>query len=361
MSFGKNGSAPSFTLEMAKGFLEAGDNVFCIVTNKVANYEEWEQAKLNGIKVYFLETGNKKTIIPYSLKFVFGQRKKIIKFVNTSIDISIQTFVHPWMNVINKWISPKHKMAIMHDPLAHSGEDKLNVILSKLQYAYIPEIIVLTKSFIPEVIKRYHKKEKNIYYIRHGLFSAYKNETVTSKSLSVSENINFVFFGRVEKYKGIEVLLNAYLRLEKKYDNVKLSVWGSGNITEYTNVIRNIKNIDLQNRFIEDNEIASLFLLPNSVLVLPYLDATQSGVAPIAIDFLVPIIATNSGGLREQLNDGKIGLFVEANNVDALLVAMERFVVDRSLFVDQRKKAEEFRAQLEWCYIVEGLKKSIYE
>lgn len=361
MSFGKNGAAPSFTLEMAKGFFETGDKVFCIVTSKVANYDEWEQAKSEGINVYFLETGNKKTIIPYTVKFLLGQRKRILEFINEPIDISIQTFVHPWMNVINKWIKPTHKMAIMHDPLAHSGESRLNVILSKIQYAYIPEIIVLTRSFIPEVINRYHKKESNVYFIRHGLFSSYKNELSIANNLSDSEDINFIFFGRIEKYKGIEVLLNAYLQLEKKFDNVKLSVWGSGNIREYTNIIDNIRNIDLQNRFIEDKEIAMLFSRPNSVLVLPYLDATQSGVAPIAIDFMLPIIATDSGGLREQLNDGKIGLFVEANNVEALLNAMEKVVVDRELFVEQRRRSEEFRDQLVWRNIVEGLKTVIDE
>ena len=58
--------------------------------------------------------------------------------------------------------------------------------------------------------------------------------------------------------------------------------------------------------------------MPNCVVILPYLDATQSGVVVTALEFGTPIIATDTGGLKEQLCDGKIGLFCKPGQADSL-------------------------------------------
>lgn len=51
----------------------------------------------------------------------------------------------------------------------------------------------------------------------------------------------------------------------------------------------------------EDEEVESIFSGENLVAVLPYLDATQSGVVLTAMDYGVPVIATDTGGLSEQI------------------------------------------------------------
>lgn len=349
MCFGKAGAGPGFTLAMGQGFIEAGFNVYYIVSNQVENKNEWDRLINNGTNVLYLDTGNRKSFIKKTIHFLVFDKKKIVNFLeHNKIDVSIQTFVHPWMNVINHWINPKHKMAIVHDPKIHTGESIINATLATLQYRYISEMIVLTKSFIPIICKEYGKDERNIYYMRHGIFDSYQNYISIPEKLIFDQNAtNYLFFGRIEEYKGISVLLEAYSILKRENPNITLTIAGSGNVNKYSEKFSHLEDFLLINRYISDNEIGSLFSGPNVVLVLPYIDATQSGVIPVAIDFNVPIIASESGGLKEQLNDGKLGLFAKPGEVISLKNQM-KIVTNKNVMEEQKKLEREFRKELQW-------------
>lgn len=357
MCFAKMGSGPAFTLNIAKGFSNSGNRVYCIVSDKISNIEDWKMAE--DIKVLYLDTGNRSTFLKKTFSFICI-KNKIIDFLDDKIDISIQTFVHPWMQLINYWIKPTHKMAFLHDPYAHSGERKITAIMAFLQYKMTDEIIVLTKEFIPVVTQKYKKEMNNVYFARHGIFDSYRNKSVIESEFSYSnDNINFVFFGRIEEYKGISVLLDSFKKLMEKYDNISLTIAGSGDLTNYKEKINRLNNVNIVNRYIADCEIQSIFTGPNLILVLPYLDATQSGVIPIAIDFEVPIIASDSGGLREQLDDGKIGLFVKPGSVDSLSEKMMEAIECHHVILKQKDLEKEFKKELKWETIATKLVKEI--
>jgi glycosyltransferase involved in cell wall biosynthesis len=61
------------------------------------------------------------------------------------------------------------------------------------------------------------------------------------------------------------------------------------------------------------------------VVVLPYISATQSGIAQIAYNFDKPIIATDVGGLAETVKDGMTGFVVPPENPHAIADAIRRF------------------------------------
>jgi glycosyltransferase involved in cell wall biosynthesis len=63
-------------------------------------------------------------------------------------------------------------------------------------------------------------------------------------------------------------------------------------------------------------------------VVLPYTSATQSGVIPIAAAFARPVVATDVGGLPEQLADGRCGVVVPAGNAEALAAAVVGLLTD---------------------------------
>ena len=66
---------------------------------------------------------------------------------------------------------------------------------------------------------------------------------------------------------------------------------------------------------------------PRSV-VLPYVSATQSGIAQIAYNFDRPVIATNVGGLAEVVKDGLTGMIVPPNDPAALARALQRYYTE---------------------------------
>ena len=61
------------------------------------------------------------------------------------------------------------------------------------------------------------------------------------------------------------------------------------------------------------------------VVVLPYVDATQSGVVQIAFGLEVPVITTDVGGLPEIVEDGSTGFVARSRSSEQLAEAIGRF------------------------------------
>jgi glycosyltransferase involved in cell wall biosynthesis len=58
------------------------------------------------------------------------------------------------------------------------------------------------------------------------------------------------------------------------------------------------------------NEKVPIYFSAADVVVLPYIDVTQSGVVQLAFGFGVPVITTRVGGLPEVVVNGETGLLV---------------------------------------------------
>lgn len=171
-------------------------------------------------------------------------------------------------------------------------------------------------------------------------------------TLYSKDKINFMFFGRIEKYKGIGVLLKAFNMLCEKYQNVSLTIAGKGQTEEFEDLMKNLPNFKLMNRFIEDEEVGMLFDGPNVITVMPYLDATQSGIIPLALEYKTPVIATDTGGIREQLLDGKFGLIAKPGDEKSLYLEMKKIVDDKNIITEQKKIMKEVSEEMDWDVIL---------
>ncbi len=68
-----------------------------------------------------------------------------------------------------------------------------------------------------------------------------------------------------------------------------------------------------------------------SVVVLPYIEASQSFIISIAYRFGKPVVATTVGGLPEMVDDGKTGFLVPPRDVDALADAVVKLMQNEEL------------------------------
>ena len=75
--------------------------------------------------------------------------------------------------------------------------------------------------------------------------------------------------------------------------------------------------VELRNRLIQDDEAADL-LRRCGLLVLPYLDATQSALVALAYFFHKPVLVTRTGALPEYVQEGRTGWVVEPGDAAAL-------------------------------------------
>lgn len=68
-----------------------------------------------------------------------------------------------------------------------------------------------------------------------------------------------------------------------------------------------------------------------ALVVLPYTEATQSGVVPVAYNFARPVVGTKVGALAECIDDGKTGLLVPPRDPESLALAIVRILEDETL------------------------------
>ncbi len=96
---------------------------------------------------------------------------------------------------------------------------------------------------------------------------------------------------------------------------------------ELLSIIKIEKSLILKTDFIPASEVKYYFSAAD-VTVLPYKNASQSGIAQIAMNFNKAVIATNVGGLSEVVINEKTGLLVGKENPKALADAIVRFYND---------------------------------
>lgn len=153
----------------------------------------------------------------------------------------------------------------------------------------------------------------------------------------------FMFFGRIDKYKGIDILLQSF---SKWKGNRKLVIAGNGKLQpKEIEMVKNDSRVILINRFIKDEEMPYLFRNARAI-VLPYKDATQSGILPIAYMCGKPVICSNVIGIAQFVVNNSTG-FICNNDND--YVAAYSNIEDNNILKEMASNARQYyEAQLEW-------------
>jgi glycosyltransferase involved in cell wall biosynthesis len=113
--------------------------------------------------------------------------------------------------------------------------------------------------------------------------------------------VRVLCFGRLLHYKGLDLLAEAVARLGAA-PWLRLRVAGAGPESPELQRLRSLPNVTVENRWVPETELGGLLAWADA-LVLPYREASQSGVAALALAAGRRVIATSVGGLPEQLGD----------------------------------------------------------
>ena len=153
-----------------------------------------------------------------------------------------------------------------------------------------------------------------------------------------------LFFGRIWPYKGLDYLIRAEPLVTAEVPEATFAIAGEGEDFEpYRSLMTHPDRFDVRNEFIGEAESAELFTRA-SIVALPYVEASQSGVVPLAYLYGKPVVATNVGGLPEFVEDGRTGLIVPPHDERALAEALVRLLRDPEL---GRRLGENGRRKLE--------------
>lgn len=178
------------------------------------------------------------------------------------------------------------------------------------------------------ISKVYGIPKSRIYVIPHGIYDHYVkiDKNLAKEKLGIDEDFVILFFGLLRPYKGVKYLIKAFENLpENIIKNSRLLIvgetWEDEESVELARRSRYSEMITLINRYVPDSEV-SLYFSSADVVALPYLRASQSGVAHIAMAFGLPIIATPVGGLKESLANYNGTIFINPKDIEALSKAI---------------------------------------
>lgn len=115
--------------------------------------------------------------------------------------------------------------------------------------------------------------------------------------------LHLLFFGRLLRYKGLDLLAAALRRLPAGLFAVR--VVGRGPGSPALAALAALDFVTVENRWVPEEEIAALLSWADAV-VLPYREASQSGVAAGALAAGRWVVATRVGGLETQLASEKL-------------------------------------------------------
>lgn len=166
-----------------------------------------------------------------------------------------------------------------------------------------------------------------------------------------------LFFGNVRRYKGLDVFLEALgiVRREMMFEaTVAGEFYMDG--TPFRTLAGRLGLDDClvwKDHYITNEEVPTIFEQADLV-VLPYIDATQSGVVPLAYRFGVPVVASDVGGLSEVVQEGRTGYLVPSGNPDVLARRIVQYFREGKR-AEFEANIEHFREQLNWGQVVKTL------
>lgn len=131
-----------------------------------------------------------------------------------------------------------------------------------------------------------------------------------------------LLFGRLFAYKGVDTALDAFALLRERLPDAQLIVAGRGPLAA---TARGREGVEVHEGYISEASVEELLAHARLVL-LPYKDATQSGVGLQAVARGVPTVVTRTGGLPDLVPDRAPGLIVAPGDTQGLAQAIAAHV-----------------------------------
>ncbi len=203
--------------------------------------------------------------------------------------------------------------AIPHEP--RKGDATLTNYFLKI----CDGCMVMSQSVKEDILK--FDANKKIALSPHPVYDHYKEKIETDKArqlLGLNPSGQYLlFFGMIRKYKGLDLLLDAFHKIHQSHPNIQLIIAGEYYEDEsiYQNKIKQYgleENIISINKYIPDEDV-HLYFSAADLITQTYHTATQSGISQIAYHYEKPMLVTDVGGLKEIVPHQKAGYVVEKN------------------------------------------------
>ncbi len=269
----------------------------------------------------------------------------------------------PSFACISKYIR-KQKPNIKQLVLLHNVKPNNYQILGNY---YVPKMIsqmngcIIIDKKTELDITRFNKTNKPAVYFPHPVYTHFDccqtNECCLDK-LGLDKNYKYVlYFGTINKYKGIDLLIDAFASKQLQQMPVKLIIAGDFHHTrdlfeehiEQNDIADKVIIID---DYVPDNEVPYYFGAA-SIIAKPYIYATKSALLPAAQHFNKPMLITHSANSANTIEHNKHGYVVNPNAVEIAESLIDFFTNDKEC--EMSKQVELSKAAYTWDKMIDRI------
>lgn len=263
--------------------------------------------------------------------FLFYRLSKTIR--NDGIDV-VHILAGPhelWLAILSWFLHALPVIGTMIVPQPNVGQNIppfLSRLINKILARGSDMVIVNGKDQIDLVQKLYGMPANKIAFVPLNARTIGINQPVLR---NIEEPATILFFGAARLHKGLEYLVRAQPFISSRIPSARILISSRGEeLQRCRQIIVDDSKFEIHEDYISVERMVDLFQRA-SLVVLPYLSASTSGVLMIAYSFGKPVVATKVGCLPEYVQDNVTGLLVDSANVEQLAEAIICLLSDGSL------------------------------
>lgn len=216
---------------------------------------------------------------------------------------------------------------------------RLLILMEKIACACANKVIPQSNG-VAEVLRKEKITNKPLKVIRYGSGNGvdlnYFNpelEDVQSNANEIKgdwKGISFVFVGRLVGDKGVNELIDAFDRLSKEFEDIRLFLVGGKEEKLDPLSPKTLQKIESNERIIAVGKQSDVrpYLAASDIFVLPSYREGFPNVVLEASAMGLPCIVSDVNGATDAIHNGQNGIIIPKKSVDALYNAMRTLYLD---------------------------------
>ncbi|MBL8161482.1 MAG: glycosyltransferase family 4 protein [Anaerolineae bacterium] len=217
--------------------------------------------------------------------------------------------------------------------MTHAVSERRNVLHHALDAA---DLVVSPSRYLINKFAEFGYDTSRYLFIRQGLTTPLGSKPEHAPRRSDDDNrLRLGYIGQIKYHKGIDLILDAVIRLTESGYTVSLDLWGSE--TEDPEYVASMKersapyaNIHWNGRYV-GAKVWDVLAGLDALLVPSRWYENSPTVILEAYEMGLPVIATNLGGMAELVEHDRSGLVFTLNSVDDLQHQLLRLLTEPDL------------------------------
>jgi glycosyltransferase involved in cell wall biosynthesis len=326
---GRRGALGRFTLELAEaaaGFETVDATIAISKSNEISG-----KFTRFGDRLLALNTFERAGPLAFFANFV-DTRAKILAHIKRRRPVAVITLMpHVWTPLLVASIRSLGVAyaTVIHDAGPHPGDPTAILTRWLVREARQADLIVtLSRTVADRLVSTGQVPIERVFPLFHPDLRF--GGTFVNRKRAPGTPLRLLFLGRILKYKGLPLLIDAIEMLRRDGIRVNLGVAGAGDITKEQPRLTAL-GAEIINRWLNDDEIPAL-LARYEAIALSHTEASQSGVAATAFGNCMPVVGMPVGGIAEQVIDGRTGVLAHRINAKSFADAIHRLAADQNLY-----------------------------